>query len=63
MFPWFDGVGAWKITVSSALAHFMLSDKKRSGGTVNLIIPREIGRCEIIPTPVEKLAAFVEAGL
>ena len=45
------------------LAHFMLSDKKRSGGTMNLIIPREIGRCEIIPTPVEKLVAFVEAGL
>ena len=45
------------------LAHFMLSDKKRSGGTVSLIIPREIGRCEIIPTPVEKLAAFVEEGL
>lgn len=45
------------------LAQFMLSDKKRSGGTVNLIIPREIGRCEIIPTPVEKLVAFVEAGL
>ncbi len=45
------------------LAHFMLSDKKRSGGTVNLIIPWEIGRCEIIPTPVEKLATFVEAGL
>ena len=45
------------------LARYMLSDKKRSGGTVNLIIPREIGRCEIIPTPVEKLAAFVEAGL
>ena len=45
------------------LAHFMLSDKKRSGGTVNLIIPREIGRCEIVPTPVEKLVAFVEEGL
>lgn len=45
------------------LAQFMLSDKKRSGGTVNLIIPREIGRCEIVPTPVEKLAAFVEEGL
>lgn len=45
------------------LAHFMRSDKKRSGGTVNLIIPREIGRCETIPTPVEKLAAFVETGL
>ena len=45
------------------LAHYMLNDKKRSGGTVNLIIPREIGRCEIVPTPVEELAAFVEAGL
>lgn len=45
------------------LAHFMLSDKKRSGGTVNLIIPREIGRCEIVPTPVDALTAFVEEGL
>lgn len=45
------------------LAHFMLNDKKRSGGTVNLIIPREIGRCEIVPTPVDALTAFVEEGL
>ena len=29
------------------LAHFMLSDKKRSGGTMNLIIPREIGRYSV----------------
>lgn len=40
-----------------------LSDKKRSGGTVNLIIPREIGFCEIVPTPVEKLQSFIEEGL
>ena len=40
-----------------------LSDKKRSGGTVNLIIPREIGYCEIVPTPVEKLQSFIEEGL
>ncbi|MBQ7768443.1 MAG: 3-dehydroquinate synthase [Oscillospiraceae bacterium] len=40
-----------------------LSDKKRSGGTVNLIIPREIGHCEIVPTPVEKLEFFIEEGL
>ncbi|MBQ7329489.1 MAG: 3-dehydroquinate synthase [Oscillospiraceae bacterium] len=40
-----------------------LSDKKRSGGTVNLIIPREIGHCEIVPTPVEKLESFIEEGL
>lgn len=40
-----------------------LSDKKRSGGTVNLIIPREIGYCEIVPTPVENLESFIEEGL
>ena len=40
-----------------------LSDKKRSGGTVNLIVPREIGCCEIIPTPVEKLESFIKEGL
>ena len=40
-----------------------LSDKKRAGGAVNLIIPREIGRCEIVPTPVEELESFIEKGL
>ena len=40
-----------------------LSDKKRSGGTVNLIIPRSIGDCEIVPTPVEKIKTFIEEGL
>ena len=40
-----------------------LSDKKRSGGTVNLIIPREIGYCDIIPFPVENLRPFLEEGL
>lgn len=40
-----------------------LSDKKRSGGTVNLIVPRAIGDCIIRPTPVEELKAFIQAGL
>lgn len=40
-----------------------LSDKKRSGNTVKLIIPREIGCCEIVPTPVSQLTSFLEAGL
>ena len=44
------------------LVHYMLSDKKRSGGTIPLIIPREIGSCDIIPTPVEELTDFVKAG-
>lgn len=40
-----------------------LSDKKRSGGIVNLIIPEAIGKCNIIPTAVEQLEAFIEEGL
>lgn len=40
-----------------------LSDKKRSGGSIHLIIPREIGYCEILPTPISGLKSFIEAGL
>ena len=40
-----------------------LSDKKRSGGTVNLIIPKAIGNCAIAPTPVKALKSFIQEGL
>lgn len=42
---------------------YSLSDKKRTGGIVKLIIPIAIGNCSIVPTPVEKLKTFIEAGL
>ena len=42
---------------------YTLSDKKRTGGSIRLIIPREIGFCEIVPTPVFELKSFIEAGL
>ena len=48
---------------AKTLAEYALSDKKRAGGTVSLIIPRAIGRCEILPTPVEQLEEFISAGL
>ncbi len=37
----------------------MLSDKKRSGSSINLIIPREIGNCDIIPVEINKLKDFI----
>ena len=43
--------------------NYTLSDKKRSGGSVKLIIPRSIGCCDIVPTPVSELKSFLEAGL
>ena len=42
------------------LMPFLLSDKKRSGGSIPFIIPREIGRCEILPLPAEEAERFVE---
>lgn len=40
-----------------------LSDKKRAGGTVNLIIPNTIGDCSIVPINVDNLESFIEEGL
>ena len=42
---------------------YTLSDKKRTGGTVSLILPKAIGHCAIVPTPVEQLESFIKAGL
>lgn len=46
-----------------AICNAALSDKKRFGDTINLIIPRQIGCCEIVKTPVTRLESFIEAGL
>ena len=48
---------------AEALYTRALSDKKRCGGTVNLIIPERIGFCRIAPTAVENIQSFIEAGL
>ncbi len=40
-----------------------LSDKKRSGDRVNLILPTDIGCCNISPTATDTLQSFIEAGL
>ncbi len=48
---------------ADVLYGYMLSDKKRAGDTVNLIIPQSIGNCMIKPTPTALLKSFIEAGL
>ena len=45
------------------ISYHALSDKKRSGGTVKLILPEAIGDCAIVPTPVEELKSFIQEGL
>lgn len=48
---------------AKALAQAAFSDKKRAGNTVNLVIPKTIGHCDIVPTPVENMKAFIKKGL
>lgn len=48
---------------AEALLEGMLSDKKRSGDTINLILPEKIGCCRVQKTPVADLPAILEAGL
>lgn len=48
---------------AKSLYQASLSDKKRAGQTVNLIIPTKIGHCIIRPTAVEEIESFIEAGL
>lgn len=57
------GLPIHSVNTAQELYESALSDKKRTGGTVNLIVPKEIGNCLIVPTDVNKLKSFIEAGL
>ena len=50
-------------TDAQTLYNYALSDKKRAGNFVNLIIPEKIGYCRIQKTPVDQLLSFIKAGL
>ncbi len=48
---------------AEALYEHALSDKKRSGSTINLIVPAQIGNCFIHAISTERLKTFIQAGL
>jgi 3-dehydroquinate synthase len=50
-------------TPAETLYRYALSDKKRAGDTVNLILPEKVGSCAIVPTPVSELESIMQAGL
>lgn len=45
------------------LAAYTLSDKKRTGQHLALILPRDIGDCAIVPTPVTQMLSWIQAGM
>ncbi len=47
---------------SEAIYQTALGDKKRKGGRLTLIVPKEIGVCVLETIPVEELPRWIEAG-
>ena len=47
---------------ATALAEAALSDKKRRGGTITLVIPTCLGDSTLLPLPTDALADFFRAG-
>ena len=48
---------------AQSLADAALSDKKRAGDTLTLVVPRAIGACTLEKIPVTELQAVIEAGM
>lgn len=48
---------------SQDLARAALSDKKRAGDTITIVVPRQIGACQLRKLPVSELEALIAAGL
>ena len=46
----------------AALAQAALADKKRRGGSISLVVPRKIGKCEMVTVPVGDLERIFAAG-
>ena len=45
------------------LASVCLSDKKRKGDTITLVIPHDIGDTRLMPIHTNDIEAFIEKGL
>lgn len=48
---------------AASLSNIALSDKKRAGNSINLIVPQAIGNCKIVATNILQVQSFIEAGL
>lgn len=48
---------------ASELASVALSDKKRKGNTITLVIPYDIGDSRLLKLPISELESFIEKGL
>ena len=40
-----------------------LLDKKRASGAITLVVPREVGRCDLVKVPLDELKGWIDAGV
>lgn len=57
------GLPCYTAESADVLYQVSLTDKKRAGTTINLIVPTQIGSCDIRPTAIEELKTIIKAGL
>ena len=53
------GYGQYEGFDNAKILEAVASDKKRSGDTITLIVPRKIGECELLETPMEELGNWL----
>ena len=58
-----NGLPVTTTYTAEELAEAALADKKRTGNDITLVIPRQIGRCELKKIPVTELLPIIRAGL
>ena len=59
-FPQVEDVFAPPLCLSAAkILELIANDKKRSGETITLIVPRKIGACELVETPMSDLGRWL----
>jgi 3-dehydroquinate synthase len=58
-----NGLPTSSTYTAEALAEAALTDKKRAGNDITIVIPKAIGRCELRKIPVTELLPIIRAGL
>ena len=53
------GFGCYDVSVRAEVLSAVTNDKKRSGDSITLIIPREIGDCELVETPMSEVGRWL----
>ena len=59
-YPQVSDVFAPPLRLSAAqLREYLTNDKKRSGETITLVVPRNVGACELVETPMSELESWL----